>query len=76
MKPSKCPSTHNRNFQDSTLKQGEVLNPKRFSEEEKRLYQNVFSPKIKHNPYKKRPILGLIDLSLVVIHSNSNGIKK
>lgn len=58
MKPLTSAKTNNRNRQDSTQKQGETLNPKRFSEEEKRLYQNVFSPKIKRTPkpYKKRSV--------------------
>jgi len=57
MNPHQSPQTSNENTQDSTQKQGEVLNPKRFSEEEKHLYQKVFSPKIKHKPYKKRSVL-------------------
>ena len=58
MKPLRSAKTNNRNFQDSTQKQGEVLNPKSFSEKEKTLYQKVFSPKIKRTrkPYKKRSV--------------------
>ena len=56
MKPLTSAKTHNRNRQDSTQKQGEVLKPKRFSEKEKQLYHKVFYPKIKHKTYKKRSV--------------------
>jgi len=56
MNPHQSSQTSNENNQDSTQKQGETLNPKRFSEEEKQLYQQVFSPKIKRKPYKNRSV--------------------
>jgi len=56
MNPHQSSQTSNENTQDSTQKQDEVLNPKRFSEEEKQLYQKAFSLNIKRKPYKRGAI--------------------
>ena len=56
MDPHQSHQTSNENTKDSTPEQGEVLNPKRFSQEEKQLYQKVFSPNIKRKPYRRGAI--------------------
>ena len=56
MNPHQSSQTSNEHIRDSTLKQGEILDPKRFSEEENQLYQRVFCPKIKRKTLKLRSV--------------------